>query len=823
MIALLQFNFVNGQGKNLFNNDAVHEIHLTFENSNYWTILSNNYDSNYPDVPYIMANAVIDGELVDSIGVRLKGFSSYWVATQKKSIKLDFNEFVSGKKYDGLKKVNLNNGEGDPAVQRDVLCYDIMRKSGVSAPRTAYTKVYLNEEYWGLYLLVEQIDKTFLEDNFGTKEGNLFKNMENSELDWLGADSTDYQNIFELKTGHQEGAWNRFVNLMDVINNSSDDDFKTAIEGVFDVDLYLKVLAVDVATENWDSYIEHGRNFYLYEDPTSKKFQWIPWDYNLAMGGSFSSFGGGGSIIENPAECTSIVDGSCPYPVTDPVFLQVINLEPVCCEESWGTFCQTVYDAVSGGGSIEDPSECTSIVDGSCPYPVTDPVFLQVISFEPVCCEESWGTFCQTVYDAVSGGGGGVDNPEECNTIVNGSSPYPATDTIFLEVIEFDSFCCNQTWDDVCQDIYDSIESGEGIGNGGGGGLGGYPIDMSSSSKVLIKRLMSVPEFQEQYYQYWCSLVDNNFTTERLLPMVENNGNLIREFIADDPNYMWTVQNFEDDLDQGNDTIPGLKKFIEERTAALKIELANLYNCDETNSSLNFNDLVINEFCASCDSLSAISDAAGEYDDWIEVYNNSDTQVDLSNAYLTDDLDKPQKWAFPEGASIKSGGYLIVWADNDEEQNGIEFHANFKLSKAGEFLMLMDNNTVLDSLSFGEQTTNLTASRIPNGIGDFSIVLPTFNTRNSETTDIDDLDNSALKVNIYPNPASGSIFIDLEKTPQKGTEITIFNTMGQNVLQQPITDRKNILPIDLLHSGIYILTIENKEHKVFYNQKVSIY
>ncbi len=769
IIALLQINFVNGQGKNLFNDDVVHEIHLTFENSNYWTILSSNYDNNYPDVPYIMANAVIDGETVDSIGVRLKGFSSYWVETQKKSIKLDFNEFVSGKKYDGLKKVNLNNGEGDPAIQRDLLCYDIMRKSGVSAPRTAYTKVYLNEEYWGLYLLVEQVDKTFLEDNFGTKEGNLFKNMENSELNWLGSDSTDYQSIFELKTGSKEGAWNRFVNLMDVINNSSDEEFKTAIEAVFDVDLYLKILAVDVATENWDSYIEHGRNFYLYEDPISQKFQWIPWDYNLAMGGAFSSFDGGG-----------------------------------------------------GGG---DPSECTSIVDGSCPYPFTERVFLLVISFEAVCCEESWGTFCQTVYDAVSGGGGGVDNPEECNTITNGSSPYPATDTIFLQVIEFDSFCCNETWDDICQGIYDGIESGEGIGSGGGGGgnFGVYPIDMSGSSKVLISRLLAIPEFQEQYYQYWCSLIDNNFTSERLLPIVEKNGDLIREFIAEDPNYMWTVQNFEEDLDQGNDMIPGLKKFIEERTAALAVELADLYNCEQINSSLNFNDLVINEFCASCDSLSTISDAAGEYDDWVEIYNNSDAQVDLSNAYLTDDVDKPQKWAFPEGTSIKSGGYLIVWTDNDEEQNGLELHANFKLSKGGEFLMLMDNNTVLDSLSFGEQTTNLTASRIPNGTGDFLIVTPTFNIHNSETTDIDDFGDQTLKVNVYPNPASGSIFINLEKTPQKGTNITLFNTMGQNVLQQPITDRKTILPIDLIQSGIYILTIENKEHKVFYNQKVSIY
>lgn len=95
-------NNLFSQGENLFNDAVVHEVYLTFDDANYWTTLATNYDNNYPDVPYIMANATIDGITVDSIGVRLKGFSSYWVATDKKSIKLDFNEYVSGRKYDGL-------------------------------------------------------------------------------------------------------------------------------------------------------------------------------------------------------------------------------------------------------------------------------------------------------------------------------------------------------------------------------------------------------------------------------------------------------------------------------------------------------------------------------------------------------------------------------------------------------------------------------------------------------------------------------------------------------------------------------------------------
>ncbi len=709
--------FSKAQGENLFTTDVVHEIYLSFDDADFWNQLSANYDNNYPNVPYLMANAIIDGESVDSIGVRLKGFSSYWVQTDKKSIKLDFNEYVSGKKYDGLKKVNLNNGEGDPAIQRDKICYDLMNEAGVSAPRTAYTKVYLNDEYWGLYLLVEQIDRTFINQNFNNSEGALFKNMANSELGWLGSDTTDYQNIFELKTGHDEGAWERFVHLMDVINNASNAEFKDSISKIFDVELYLKVLAVDAATNNWDSYLDHGRNFYLYEDDNSKKFKWIPWDYNLAIGGQFSSF------LNNDVE-------------------------------------------------IEDPSQC--------------------------------------------------------NTILNGTSPYPADDTIFIQVVNLDDFCCNVDWDGVCQNIYDDIESG-GDGNVGGGGTGPppgfnvtYPVDMSNSPKVLINRLLAVPEFEEKYYQYWCTMLEDNLTTERLFPMIDSAGNLIRDYIYIDSNYVWTNENFEEDLDQGNTYVIGLKKFFEDRIPILNQELENLFDCNSLVSTLEPQDIVINEFMASNDSLSGLSDAAGEYDDWIELYNNTSETIDLTNAFLSDDINDPHKWSFPIGTTIDSGAYLIVWADEDEGQEGL--HANFKLAKAGEYIQLTDYDSVIDSISYDEQVTNLTASRIPNGTGNFIIQTPTYSDNNENgITSIADIKSQDLNVNIFPNPANHYLNILLEKPPSQGTKVSLFNSVGQQVIAQQLTNQRTTLFVQSLTPGMYILKIENRREKISFNHKVVIY
>lgn len=705
---------VHAQGEQVFDNATTHEIYLTFSDTNFWTTLTNNYDNNYPNIPYIMANAVIDGEAVDSIGVRLKGFSSYFIETPKKSIKLDFNEFVKGKKYDGLKKLNLNNGEGDPAILRDKLSYDILRESGVSAPRTSYARVYLNGSYWGLYLLVEQVDKTFLQDNFGSDQGNLFKNMGFTRLDWEGRDTALYQQNFELKTKPRAGAWDRFVNFVDVLNNSSNTDFKTEISQVFDVELYLKVLAVDIATSNWDSYLEHGRNFYVYENPASKKFQWIPWDYNLSMGGTFSSAGG-----------------------TD-------------------TFPPDSIDV----------SQCPTIISGECPYPVTDTIMQQVMTRDP--------------------------------------------------------FCCNDSWDGACQDFYNRLASGDTTGSGGGfSSFTSFPIKIDTSSKVLIKRLLAVPEFQEIYYQNWCRLLEDNFTTERLFPIIDTAGNQIRAHIQADPNYPWTLQNFEGDLDQGNDTIPGLKKFIQDRITVFTQELAPLYDCNQLTSSLTFKDVVINEFCASCDSLSGLADPAGEYDDWIELYNTTNAEVDLSLAYLSDKIENPRKWAFPAGTLIPANGYLIIWADEDEGQAGL--HSNFKLSKSGEALILTDNNTVLDSLSFGPQTSNITASRVPNGSGNFTLVSPTFNAHNDWTTGIQNSLGDELKVNVYPNPTDNHFTIDFEKTPPIHTQATLSNMLGQTVLQKQISAARTRFSVQTLPAGIYILKVENPADKSFITRKLEIY
>ena len=126
--------------------------------------------------------------------------------------------------------------------------------------------------------------------------------------------------------------------------------------------------------------------------------------------------------------------------------------------------------------------------------------------------------------------------------------------------------------------------------------------------------------------------------------------------------------------------------------------------------------LFINELMAS--NSDTIRDPQGQYDDWIEIYNAGPYPIDIANMYLTDDLTAPTKWRIPGNrpalTTISAGGYLLVWADEDVADSGL--HTSFKLGADGEEIGLFgaDGVTLIDSVTFPEQTSGITYGRDPN-------------------------------------------------------------------------------------------------------------
>jgi hypothetical protein len=274
-------------GLDLYNDSYLHRIDVTFQQTGFWDSLSANYENAFntgEEVPYMRAAVSIDGTAIDSIGIKQKGYYSNWGAggSLKKPLKISLSTYLPDQKYDGIKKINLSNGFKDPAMMRDALAYKFMRDAGIKAPRTAYAKVYLNGTYWGLYLMVEEVDKRSLKNWYPDNNGNLYKCVDNTSLQWYGNNSSSYLMEFELQTNEADNNWSGFLDFVDKVNNSGS-DFKDSILTSLNMDKYLDVLAADILMLNWDSYYNHGRNFFLYENPANGLVEWIPWDYNLAF------------------------------------------------------------------------------------------------------------------------------------------------------------------------------------------------------------------------------------------------------------------------------------------------------------------------------------------------------------------------------------------------------------------------------------------------------------------------------------------------------------------------------------------------------------
>ena len=141
------------------------------------------------------------------------------------------------------------------------------------------------------------------------------------------------------------------------------------------------------------------------------------------------------------------------------------------------------------------------------------------------------------------------------------------------------------------------------------------------------------------------------------------------------------------------------------------------FNCSKSDDNEG-RGLIINEFLASNDFC--CTDEEGDYDDWVELYNDSSSPIDIGGMYFTDTPNDEKPYLIPNTDSSKttipSGGYLILWCDDDQEQGVL--HLSKKLKGSGESIILMESDgvTVVDSYTYESQTTDISMGRDPNNL-----------------------------------------------------------------------------------------------------------
>jgi spore coat protein CotH len=227
-------------------------------------------------------------ETLDDIGFRLRGNTSRY--SRKKSFKVSFNTFESGREFYGLEKMNLNGEHNDPSIIRSRICWDWLRAFNIPAPRSTHAEVYINGNYYGLYIIVEHIDEEFAGSRFDNKDGNLYKCLYPADLKYLGSNPDLYKlssgdrRVYDLRTNEEFDDYSDLAHFIDVLNNTPLNSLECELEKIFNLNDYLKVIAVDVITGNWDGYIYNKNNFYLYHNTKSGRIEYIPYDLDNTLG-----------------------------------------------------------------------------------------------------------------------------------------------------------------------------------------------------------------------------------------------------------------------------------------------------------------------------------------------------------------------------------------------------------------------------------------------------------------------------------------------------------------------------------------------------------
>jgi len=598
----------------------VREIRIYFDQSNWDEILDSLFTTG-DGGERLLGSVVIEGTTLDSVGVRFKGFSSWNANFNKNPFNIKLDYVKKDQEYEGVNKVKLSNVIHDPSFVREVLSYEILRKY-MPGSRANFSNVYVNDVLQGLYSNVESVNKDFMESHWGSRENSFFKADPEPLVFPFGSNS----NLEYYGPGDDSTDYYAYYEL------ESDNGWNDLMDLIYllneQSDSVGEILNTDRAL--WMhafNYVLVNLDSYIGYSQNyylymddNRRFNPIVWDLNM----SFASFRNS--------------DGS--------------------------------YHAVPPGLTINDAKELDPLQHLS--FSIT-PRPLMTNLFQNTTYQKMYIAHMRTILeenfsnDNYKNRGQALRNLIDADVQNDTNKFYSYSEFLNNFDAEVTAASNNLTYPGIV-DLMDTRISY----------LDSYP---GFDGAPEIDDITNTPPYPEDDETVW--------VTAKIVNV--NDAYLSYRYSARD--IFQKLQLFDDGMHHDGNAgdgvfgvsvtarLPQIQYFIYAENSD-----AGMFSPERAEYEYHtisvIGELVINEVLASNDST--MPDQDGEYDDWIELYNNSDHDIDVNGYFMSDLATDIPMWQFPD-TIIAAKSYLIIWADGDTQQQGL--HANFKLSASGETLV----------------------------------------------------------------------------------------------------------------------------------------
>ncbi len=282
-------------GESLFRDDLVHQLSLTLDDDA--------WDSLLVDPKTYVEGTFSDGTTSLSVGVRLKGWSSFQPITGKPSIRVSFDHYVDGQRYDDLEAVDLVSEVEDPAFVSEAIAYRIFRDAGQPASRTGFAWLRVNDIDYGLYTLVEKKDDVLVKRWWpDDDEGSLYESSSIAwpcDLDDGGSPRCDCWEQDEVGSADERADLEALCALA---TDTPDAEWRETIEGAVDWEEISGHMATEILIDAYDHYAGYMGNVYLYHQADAERWSLIPASMNSVFGSSRYSAGSCGTSGRVPED-----------------------------------------------------------------------------------------------------------------------------------------------------------------------------------------------------------------------------------------------------------------------------------------------------------------------------------------------------------------------------------------------------------------------------------------------------------------------------------------------------------------------------------------